>query len=291
MSHYAASSFVRVHGDVLEIFVSGRDSQNESRIGRVHAKWNGHDVLIMGHDEDPVLDVGEVGCFDESGVSYPWIVQADDHMLMYYVGWVAGGKVRFQNNLGCAISTDGESWERVSRAPIMERTHEEPYGVGSCCVVPSSEGYRMLYTSFEPWVQRSGAAHPRYRIKSARSMNGIDWIRDGKIVVDFADEHETVIGKPMLMQWGDRWKLWYSYRGDSYRIGYAVAGADGGFERLDENVGITVSKEGWDSEMVEYAFVFASGRDVLMAYNGNNYGKTGLGFALLDKDSIKQLES
>jgi hypothetical protein len=51
---------------------------------------------------------------------------------------------------------------------------------------------------------------------------------------------------------------------------------------MDERVGIHVSANGWDSEMIEYAFVFDLNGDRFMIYNGNDFGKTGLGYARLE---------
>lgn len=52
--------------------------------------------------------------------------------------------------------------------------------------------------------------------------------------------------------------------------------------RKDEEIGIDVSKQGWDSEMIEYPHVFDHKSKRYMLYNGNNYGKTGFGLAVLE---------
>ena len=75
--------------------------------------------------------------------------------------------------------------------------------------------------------------------------------------------------------------MWYSYRGKNYRIGYAES-ADGlHWTRKDSEAGITVSRSGWDSKMIEYPFVFDDNENRYLLYNGNDYGKTGIGLALL----------
>jgi hypothetical protein len=51
---------------------------------------------------------------------------------------------------------------------------------------------------------------------------------------------------------------------------------------MDAEVGIGVSADGWDSEMIEYPFVFDHAGSRYMLYNGNGYGKTGIGLAVLD---------
>ena len=77
--------------------------------------------------------------------------------------------------------------------------------------------------------------------------------------------------------------MWFSYRsgtGQKYRIGYAVS-IDGAIWKLAlDDAGIDVSLTGWDSEMIEYPFVFDHKNDRYMLYNGNGYGKTGFGLAV-----------
>jgi hypothetical protein len=51
-----------------------------------------------------------------------------------------------------------------------------------------------------------------------------------------------------------------------------------------ETAGIGLSTEGWDSEMIEYPFVFDHNGDRYMLYNGNGYGKTGFGLAVLSHE-------
>jgi hypothetical protein len=76
--------------------------------------------------------------------------------------------------------------------------------------------------------------------------------------------------------------MWYSYRGDAYKIGYAESCDGKKWERLDAQVGITTSASGWDSEMIEYPFVFDHKGHRYMLYNGNDYGRTGFGLAILE---------
>jgi hypothetical protein len=74
--------------------------------------------------------------------------------------------------------------------------------------------------------------------------------------------------------------MWYSYRGEHYKIGVADSTDGILWQRKDSEVGIDVSETGWDSEMIEYAHVFELRNHLYMFYNGNGYGKTGLGYAI-----------
>ena len=51
---------------------------------------------------------------------------------------------------------------------------------------------------------------------------------------------------------------------------------------MDGSVGIDLSPDGWDSEMIEYPAVFDHKGSRYMLYNGNDYGRTGFGLAILE---------
>jgi intein-encoded DNA endonuclease-like protein len=79
--------------------------------------------------------------------------------------------------------------------------------------------------------------------------------------------------------------MWFSYRsgaGETYRIGYARKENDSEWALMLEDKTIDVSVSGWDSEMIEYPFVFDHRHRRYMLYNGNGYGRTGFGLAVLD---------
>jgi len=51
-----------------------------------------------------------------------------------------------------------------------------------------------------------------------------------------------------------------------------------GAARLSRN--LSVSESGWDSQMVEYPFVFDHAGARYMLYSGNTFGQTGFGLAV-----------
>lgn len=140
----------------------------------------------------------------------------------------------------------------------------------------------MWYLSCTGWTLRDGQPEHHYHIKYAESADGLQWQRDGHVAIDYANDSEYAISRPSVLRDGDRWKMWYSFRGESYRIGYAESDDGKNWIRLDHLVGLDVSQSGWDSEMIEYPFVFDHKGRRYMLYNGNGYGRTGVGLAILD---------
>jgi hypothetical protein len=78
--------------------------------------------------------------------------------------------------------------------------------------------------------------------------------------------------------------MWYSHRGQSYRVGYAESANGIEWERKDTHSGIDVSESGWDSEMIAYPYVFEHEGTHYMLYNGDGYGRTGIGLAVFDRN-------
>ena len=77
--------------------------------------------------------------------------------------------------------------------------------------------------------------------------------------------------------------MFYCYAINNYVLGYAESTDGINWIRKDDQIGITTSKSGWDSEMIEYPFFINYNNKKYLFYNGNEYGKTGIGYAILDK--------
>ena len=75
-------------------------------------------------------------------------------------------------------------------------------------------------------------------------------------------------------------KMWYTYRGDKYRVGYAESSDGLEWIRKDDEVDLLPSGDDWESDEVSYPFVFAHEGVHYMLYCGNAYGKTGFGIAV-----------
>ncbi len=281
VSHAAVPVADRVGEDIYRIYFSGRDTLNRSQIGFVEIDIKAPQSLRFITDE-PALTVWSLGTFDDSGAMSSWIVNHDGKKYLYYIGWNLGVTVPFRNSIGLAISQDGgRTFVKYSKGPILDRETHDPFFVGSSCVLIEDGTWRMWYLSCAGWELEDGRPKHRYHIKYAESGDGIRWKRSGVVCIDFKSRDEYAISRPCVIKEHDNYKMWYSYRGKSYRIGYAESRDGLRWERRDEEVGIDVSESGWDSEMIEYPFVFDHDRERYMLYNGNGYGRTGIGLAVL----------
>jgi hypothetical protein len=281
MATYAGPSFgiARPEAGVVEVYVTGRDSLNRSRIGvmTIDPERPGSPVAIGA---SPVFDLGGLGAFDENGVSYPWLVDVDGAQYMYYVGWMPTVLTPFQNHVGLAIRVGDGPWQRFSRAPILPRSDGEYLSLGSTAVLREPDRWRMWYTCFRQWGSKPGDPKHVYVIKYAESTDGKHWQRPDIVCIDTASAGEYSIGRPSVLHRDGLYHMWYSHRGHRYRIGYAWSEDGIRWTRRDDRAGIDVSPDGWDGESICYSHVFEWKGALYMLYCGNHYGRDGLGLAV-----------
>jgi hypothetical protein len=278
---HAMVPFVESGGSGVRLYFSGRDPEGRSVTG--YAEGDPREPRSLRFASRPILEPGPLGTFDDSGAMGASLVVHEGRKYLYYIGWTRGVTVPFYTFVGCAVSEDGgETFERVSAGPVLERSNVDPYLTTSPWVMIDEGRWRMWYASGTGWPLRDGSPQHRYHIQYAESRDGITWRRTGHVCIDYRNEDEYAIARPCVVKTSEGYRMWYSYRGDAYRIGYAesVDGLD--WERKDLEAGIDVSADGWDSKMIEYPCVFEHGGDWLMLYNGNGYGATGVGIAVVE---------
>jgi hypothetical protein len=280
VTSHAAVPHAQVEDGSLEVYFTTRDDRRRSHIAVARVDLEQGLVEVS---PDPVLVPGPLGAFDDSGVMTSCLVRDGDQSYLYYQGWSLGVTVPFYVFGGCAISErPGAPFERVSPAPVLGRHEVDPYMCSSPWVLREEDRWRMWYVSSLGWrSQAEGDPHYVVHIKYAESSDGLAWSRDGRVCIDFFSPGEYAISRPCVLKDGDLYRMWYSYRGDTYRIGYAESHDGLQWDRRDEDAGIDVSPEGWDAQMVEYACVFDYAGSRHMLYNGNGYGMAGIGHAVL----------
>lgn len=289
MYSYASVPFVaNIDNDLITVFFSSRNKNQESSICSI--KFDIYSLKVVDIASKPVLSKGQLGCFDDSGVMGCCLLKEKENVRLYYIGWNLGVTVPFRNSIGVAKSVDGgETFNRLFEGPILDRSKEEPHFVASNCVLLDEGVYKIWYLSCTNWFKdSSGKVMHRYHIKYAESSDGINWNRQGQVAIDYKDEYEYAISVPRVIKDKDRYRMWFSSRATkdvpTYRIRYAESNDGINWVRKDEDVGIDVSDSGWDSEMICYPYVFDHKGKRYMLYNGNDYGKSGFGLAVLESE-------
>ena len=294
MSHHACVPIAdKLDEGTLRIYFGPRDSRGRTTTTFIEVEADDPSNVLYVHDK-PVLSMGKLGAFDDSGAMPSCIVNHDAKKYLYYIGWNQGVTVPYRNSVGLAVSEDGGlTFERVFEGPVVDRTREEPYFCASPYVIFDEGKWKLWYASSTGWTVVDGKPEPLYQIKYAESSNGVDWVRNNVTCVEYGFEGEAN-ARPAVVKENGLYRMWYCYRGSvgyrtdkaqSYRLGYAESPDGVRWTRKDEEVGIERSESGWDSQMMEYPYVYEHKGKKHMLYNGNGFGETGFGYAVLEEES------
>jgi hypothetical protein len=233
--------------------------------------------------------------FDSDGVMPSTVVENEGELWMYYIGWnELKNTARYHNEIGIAVSIDGgETFHRKFEGPIMGRSKEEP-GLAVMPFVYKGNfwSYRMWYQSLVSWELINGKYEPVYVIKFADSIkesyreDGVNWDRDPRVCLKPENNLEA-FSRPTLIFKDNTYHMWVcvrdsvDYRGGkgSYRIHKAESTWGIEFDRrgIDLELG---SEEEFDSNMQCYPYVLEVDGKLVMLYNGNDFGQTGIGVAI-----------
>ena len=262
------------------LYLSLRDDQGRARIGRTTLTM-GDAPALAPLESDPIVDLGPLGGFDDSGVTTSCLVTTGRTRLLYYTGWSRGVTVPFYLAAGVAVSEGGAPFDRITPAPLLDRTAVDPFLTASPFVLVDEGQWRMWYVSATEWREHEGTPRHYYHIRYAESRTGLTWNREGKVAVDYGSPEEYAFARPWVIHDAEGYHMWFAVRGERYRIGYAHSSEGMRWTRRDE-LGLSAGAD-WESEMVEYPCVFDWNGRRYMLYNGNDYGRTGVGMAVLEK--------
>jgi predicted GH43/DUF377 family glycosyl hydrolase len=277
LTHAMIPTPEELEGGIFRVYYSGRNDNNQSYITWADVDLN-EPYKVKRYASTPTLSPGELGCFDDNGVTPSCLVNIGNKKYFYYIGWNPGSTVRMHLFGGLSISNnEGKTFNRWSRSPVIERCPSDPFLNTAPWVVKTEKNFRMYYVSGCGWRHKD---LPRYNIKMGTSTDGKNWKRDGHVCIDFKDDSENALARPYVIFDDGVWKMWFSHKGTAYRLGYAESEDGIIWHRRDEYASLNVSDTGWDSEMIEYAAIVTYKDQHFMFYNGNNYGYDGIGLAV-----------
>ena len=217
-------SVIRV-GDTLMMWYSGSSDQFDHDVSIGYAKRHVNDAewdILL----DPVLEKGEPGTWEETGVFYPVVYFDGLEYHMWYHGY-EGSSVFDPSREGYATSDDGIDWTKCVVNPVIELgdggSFYDTWFIGTSVLFYNDE-YHLYFTG---WDGNSTSPWKYFRTGLATSEDGIEW------TVQNGDSAVLDVGEDGA--WDDRYarycsvlfhenafKMWYSGRGTVGKIGYAV---------------------------------------------------------------------
>jgi len=278
-THAANPVAEHIEDSIFRIYFSSRDVLQRSSVGFIEIDLN-NPSNILHISEEPVVGPGELGTFDDSGISLGCIVHYKNLRYMYYVGWNLAKTVPFRNSIGLAISEGYGPFNKVQRAPILDRNRYDPFSLSYPWVLKHNMGFQMWYGSNLSWGESS--SDMLHIVKYASSIDGMDWKTSNDTAVDLMHEGESAISRPCVIYEDGIYKMWYSFKAPNYSIGYAESTNAKHFTRLDGELIWVGELLRWEEESVCYPSVFHYNGQQYLLYCGSNFGFEGFGLAQIE---------
>ncbi len=238
----------------------------------------------------PILELGELGTFDEFGTYPVSIIKNNDDFWGYYAGWTRCESVPFNTAIGLGISKDnGVTFQKVGLGPIISYSLQEPFVISGPKIRKFNNKFYLFYIAGSEWILDNNKPEPVYKIRLAISDDGLTWEKQNLDLIESKTQDEAQASPDVFFRDGT-YHMFFCYRSgknyrgkeNGYRIGYASSTNLIHWNRQDELAGIDVSQNGWDSEMISYPHIVEVNGSTYMYYLGNSVGKNGFGLAILE---------
>lgn len=269
----------------IRVYVGAWDENGISRISYIDVDSKDPSKVKKVADKY-VLDIGADGCFDDNGVFPAHVYRhPDGRVFLYYTGFQKLQKIAFSNFSGLAVSYDnGNIFERVSKAPVMDRADEGLYTRAGTSVIYEDDIFKACYSVGSGWYNIAGKERPIYEVNYIESINGIDFPKKGctAVKVDLLKEHG--LGRPQIVKLLGQTMVFYTRRtlDFKYFMGCAVKEQNVWVRHDDWLNTIKHGESGeFDENMIYFPAVIDTGKNVFLFYVGNGYGKDGFGYAEL----------
>ena len=292
-SHTSVPTVYKLKKNIIRIFFSSRDNNNQSNIFFIDYNLKKRKVINL--KPKLVLKPGEDGLFDDSGVTPSYIIKHKKIFKMYYIGWRSGSKTRMSLFIGLAKSNNlktfkDETFQKTilkdefgMLALYKEKITLEINKAGKI-ILKENKIYKMWYVSGDKWLRYKNQSYPKYNIKYCSSKDGINWIRDNVVKIDYLNSNEYAIARPSVLKINGIYCMWYCYKefSSEYKIGFAYSRNNIKWHRADKLVNFIGKQDNWDKQMKCYPFTFVDNKKIYMLYNGNEYGRTGIGLCYIN---------
>lgn len=294
LKEFAQAPAVLIFDDFIRVYFSCRPPADENGQYVSYSAFvdlNRKNLFEIKRVSDTsILKLGALGTFDEFGTYPVSVIRHQDKVRAYYAGWTRCESVPFNVAIGYAESVNnGETFDKLGDGPILSYSLDEPFILSGPKVRRYNDKWYLFYIAGKKWVLDNGKPEPVYRIRMAVSDDGLNWTKINKDLIESKVEENEAQASPDVIFYEGKYHMFFSYRysagyrgkENGYRIGYASSDDLIEWTRDDAKVGIDISEEGWDSEMISYPHVFELDGSLYMFYLGNSVGRFGFGMAKL----------
>jgi predicted GH43/DUF377 family glycosyl hydrolase len=300
LKEFAQAPATLVFDDFVRVYFScrpARDSNGQYVSYTGYVDLDRKNILkIIKISDNPIMQLGELGTFDEFGTYPTSVIRSGDDVLAYYGGWTRCESVPYNVAIGLAKSVDGGvTFSKFGSGPVLSYSIDEPMAVSGPKIRRFNNQWYLWYVAGNKWKVVDGRPESIFKIRLATSADGVHWRKLNINPIEDVLEDDECQASPDVLFFKNKYHMFFSYKYSSnfrntergYRIGYASSKDLVNWVRDDSKAGIEISSgDEWDNQSIAYPHVFELDGKVYMMYLGNEVGRFGFGLAVLEDYTI-----
>lgn len=280
ISHASNPTPIKIGKDIFRIYFSGRDKYNRSSISAF--EYNIKEMRIIKDFHFPLFTFGQADSYFSHGVTPCCFYSIDNILYLSFMGWHIPKNAHWEGQIGRLKVENNGFLFYEDQKPLIPKSTNDPISLSYPFILKKSDSLFLIwYGSTISWD--CGNGEMLHIIKGATALDGLNW-KTNDSTLPYSIGKLQAFSRPTVIESKDKIEMWFCYRKNKntkYRIGYAYSHNYMDWTINNEKVGIDISKNGWDNEMICYPYVFKHEGEKYMLYNGNKYGETGIGIAIL----------
>lgn len=271
-----------INKTIFRLFFNSRDEKNRSSIYSIDITY----PEFLPNYESIKLQMmfGNNSQYFSHGISLGQIFQVNNCKFVTVMGWKNHYSKHWEGQLGYVPINSSGNLTALSDKPWVSLGESDSVSLSYPVIIPETGYLRIWYGTTITWD--AGNGEMLHILKEGKiDLEGN--FRKTKSTVPYILGHAQAFSRPAVLEVNGSRLLAYSFRGSAskYRIGFMWLNDYSSASQLNGIKSFEPSENSWENEMVEYPSFLTIENNIYMFYNGNEFGKTGVGVVLLEIDS------
>ena len=189
MREFAQAPATLIFDDFVRVYFScrpPRDTNGQYVSYTGYVDLDRHNLLnIIKVSDNPIMQLGELGQFDEFGIYPTSVIRSGNDVWAYYGGWTRCESVPFNVAIGLGTShDDGVNFIKYGKGPVLSYTQDEPFILSGPKIRKFNGLWQLWYIAGRKWIVDNGIPEPVYKIRMAESPDGINWKKINRDLIE-----------------------------------------------------------------------------------------------------------
>lgn len=274
LSHAANPVVLKINESIYRIFFNSRDLDQRSSVYSVDFNFESK-TLVPDSFREQLLLSNSFHYFRD-GVSLGSHFELDGKHWIGFMGWVNPPSEHWFGTIGKFRLDSDYNFEYIEPNPWFDLSPIDPISLSYPAVYFSKDVMHVWYGTTMAWD--GGNGEMVHILKEKVSRDYINFVNSER-QVEWKTGQSQAFSRPSITPLKDKFLMAYSVRGNltKYRIGVGVIEEEA--KCITQIATFSTSLSNWENEMVEYPYLVSYEDETYMFYNGNGYGKSGIGLA------------